>query len=100
MYCGKRTDNSWFSFFASFIKFFTSYTTHIGMVVKDRFTEPKLKGVYIWQSGWEGTPDPQDERIKLGVQLTPLKRIKMIKKDNTALLDTFIVLITHLIQKN
>jgi hypothetical protein len=46
------------------------------MVLKDPdFIEPNLKGLYVWESGFEGTPDPQDNRIKLGVQITPLDEI-------------------------
>ena len=44
---------------------------HIGIVVKNpEFLDKPLEGVYIWESGYEGTPDPKDGRIKLGVQLT------------------------------
>ena len=35
----------------------------------------KGKGVYVWESSWEGTPDPQDDKTKLGVQITPLEQI-------------------------
>ena len=44
--------------------------THVGMILRD---PPFMDegGVYVWESGWEGTPDPQDGRVKLGVQLTP-----------------------------
>ena len=29
--------------------------THIGMIIKDpSFIEPHLKGLYVWESGWEG----------------------------------------------
>ena len=34
-----------------------------------------LKGLYLWESSWEGTPDSNDGRIKLGVQITPLFQI-------------------------
>jgi cell wall-associated NlpC family hydrolase len=56
------------------IKYFTkSPYTHVAMVLKDpEFIHPSLKGYYIWESGWNGTPDPQDGKVKLGVQLTPL----------------------------
>ena len=39
------------------------------------FISPNLKGLYIWESSWEGSPDPQDGKIKLGVQITPLHEI-------------------------
>ena len=56
------------------IRFFTkSVYVHVGMVIVDpTFIKPDLIGVYVWESSWEGTPDPQDGKIKLGVQLTPI----------------------------
>ena len=46
------------------------------MVLKDpSFIHPSLKGYYIWESSWEGKPDPQDGKIKLGVQITPFDEI-------------------------
>ena len=36
---------------------------------------PPLKGTYVWESGWEPNPDPQDGKMKLGVQITPLHEI-------------------------
>ena len=45
--------------------------THAGMILKDpTFIHPSLKGLYVWESGWEGTPDQEDGKVKLGVQLT------------------------------
>ena len=39
------------------------------MVLKDpSFLHPTLKGLYVWESSWEGKADPQDGKIKLGVQ--------------------------------
>ena len=50
--------------------------THIAIVLKDpHFLHPHLKGTYVWESGWEPNPDPQDGKIKLGVQITPLHEI-------------------------
>ena len=65
------------SLFAGLIKYFTkSKYTHIGMILKDpSFIHPSLKGYYVWESSWEGTPDPQDGKIKLGVQITPFDEI-------------------------
>lgn len=59
------------------IKYFTnSKYTHIAMVLKDPdFTDPPLTGYYVWQSDWEGTPDPQDNKVKFGVQITPFNEI-------------------------
>ena len=61
-----------------------SNITHVGMVLKDPvFINPSLKGYYVWESGWEGTPDPQDGKVKFGVQITPLEEIiQSYKKKN------------------
>lgn len=62
---------------SSLIKMGThSNYTHIAMVLKDpTFLHPHLKGTYVWESGWEGLPDPQDGKVKLGAQITPLSEI-------------------------
>lgn len=62
------------SYFTCVIKYFThSNFSHITMVLKDpTFLHPSLKGLYVWESSWEGKSDPQDGKIKLGVQITPL----------------------------
>ena len=61
--------------FSSAIKWFTdSPYSHCGVVLKDPKFAPVPKGYYVWESSYNGTPDPQDGRIKLGVQLTPFKR--------------------------
>ena len=59
------------------IKYFTgSQITHIAMILKDPdFIAPPLKGYYVWESNYEGEPDPQDDKIKYGVQITPLDEI-------------------------
>lgn len=59
------------------IKYFTnSDYSHVAVVLKDpKFIHPSLKGYYIWESSYEGTPDPQDGKIKLGVQVTPLDEV-------------------------
>lgn len=74
--CDDLGHRGFFGIFATLIKYFTnSQYSHIGMVVKDpTFTEKPLKGVYIWESSWQGKPDPQDGKIKLGVQITPLEQ--------------------------
>ena len=66
-----------FGVFTSAIKYFThSEFSHIAMVLKDpTFLHPSLKGYYVWESSWEGKPDPQDGKIKLGVQITPFEEI-------------------------
>jgi cell wall-associated NlpC family hydrolase len=73
-------------FFSSLIKWVTrSNISHVAMVLKDpSFIHPTLKGYYVWESNWEGTPDPQDKRIKFGVQITPLEEIiHTYKKHNS-----------------
>ena len=53
------------------------------MVLKDpEFIHPTLKGTYIWESSWEGTPDPQDGINKFGVQITPLSELLNAYKGN------------------
>ena len=66
-----------FGFFTSIIKYFTkSKYSHIVMVLKDpTFIHPSLKGYYVWESSYNGTPDPQDGKIKIGVQITPFEEI-------------------------
>ena len=67
-----------FNSFLNMIKYFThSNYTHIVFVVKDpAFLEKPLKGIFVWESGYEGTPDPQDNKIKLGVQLVEINQFK------------------------
>ena len=46
------------------------------MVLKDpSFIHPCLKGTFVWESSWEGTQDPHDGKVKLGVQITPIKEM-------------------------
>ena len=48
-----------------------SQYSHVAVVIRDpTFIHPTLKGLFVWESSWEGTPDPQDGKVKLGVQLT------------------------------
>ena len=65
------------SLFSYLIKKFThSEFTHVAMVLKDpEFIHPSLKGYYLWESGEENYPDPQDNKKKLGVQITPFDEI-------------------------
>jgi len=63
-----------FNLFLSMIRYGThSDYVHIAIVLRDpTYINEKLKGIYIWESGYEGTPDSDDGDIKLGVQLTPI----------------------------
>lgn len=67
----------WIQYFTDMIKYGTHCNySHVGFVLKDpTFINPELKGIYVWESGWEGKPDPQDGFTKLGVQLTSLDTI-------------------------
>ena len=71
------TKKGCFGCFTSCIKWGThSNYSHIAMVLRDpTYIKPELKGLYVWESSWEGTPDPQDDKLKLGVQITPLHEI-------------------------
>ena len=72
-YCGGGISG----YISKLIKYFTeSKYTHIGMIVCDPdFTYPPLKGIYIWESGFENIPDPENKKIKYGVQFTPIEKI-------------------------
>lgn len=51
---------------------------HVGMVLKDpTWIKPDMKGIYLWQSSYEGLhiKDPQDNKIKVGVEITKLKDV-------------------------
>ena len=66
-----------FGCFTKCIKWGThSNYSHIGMILRDpTYIKPNLKGLFVWESSWEGHPDPQDNKIKLGVQITPINEI-------------------------
>ena len=67
-------NDSWISWL---IKYFTdSNYSHVGMIVVDpQFAEVPLKGVYLWESGRGYIPDPENHRLKTGVQLTPMGQV-------------------------
>ena len=79
------SDNSGlFWLFDKAIKFFTgSDYNHIAMVLVNPTFMAKtcnlpvenFVGYFVWESSWEGEPDPQDGKLKLGVQLTPLEEV-------------------------
>ena len=75
LFCGHS--DGWMQYFSDMIKYGThSNYSHVGMIIKDpKFIDPALKGTYVWESGWEGKPDPQDDKVKLGVQITPFNEI-------------------------
>lgn len=47
--------------------------SHAALVVVDPPWAPSCKGIFVWESTWHGTKDPQDGLIKFGVQLTPIE---------------------------
>ena len=73
------------SIFSRLIEYFTNSSySHVGIILKDpTWIDQDLKGIYVWESSYEGTPDPQDNKIKFGVQLTPLS--EMMKKRHETL---------------
>ena len=70
--------------FSLLIEFFTKRPySHIGMILRDpTWIKPDLKGLYLWESSFEGTPDPQDGKIKLGVQITPIEKVLEMKQES------------------
>lgn len=57
--------------------------SHTAIILKDpTFIHPTLKGTFVWQSGESSKPDPQDGKIKLGVQITPLEQLLDSYKGN------------------
>ncbi len=66
-----------FNLFLDMIRYGThSDYVHIGMIVKNpKFTDTPLEGTFLWESSYEGTPDPQDGKVKLGVQLTKIEDV-------------------------
>lgn len=66
------------------IKYFThSNYNHIAVILRDpTFMDKKnncgkenLKGLFVWESSFESNPDPQDGKVKLGVELTPFDEV-------------------------
>ncbi len=64
--------NPFFILFSYLIYYTTNSSfTHAAMILKDpTFINPSLKGIYLWESGSEPTPDQEDGKTKLGVQIT------------------------------
>mgnify|MGYP001308428917 CR=1 FL=1 len=84
--CDYEGTNWFFYYFSKLIKFFThSKYSHISMILKDPvFIHPNLKGYYVWQSSWTGKLDPQDDEIKLGVQITPFDEVYKFYQSNNS----------------
>ena len=47
------------------------------MILKNpTFIDKNLKGLYLWESGYENIKDINDGKIKLGVQIVPFHEVK------------------------
>ena len=46
--------------------------SHAALILVDPPFAPNCKGTFVWESSWHGTKDPQDDKVKFGVQLTPV----------------------------
>lgn len=69
----EKPDIGWLCALDCIIKCCTcSKYSHAALVIVDPPWAPHLKGIYVWESSWHGTVDPQDGIVKFGVQLTPL----------------------------
>ena len=69
-------------FLSYIIEYFTnSIYSHVGVVLKNpNLGDAKFKGIYLLESGFENTPDPENHRIKKGVQIINLEdKIKNFK---------------------
>ena len=50
--------------------------SHSAVILRDpSFIHPSLKGFYVWESGEEDNPDPQDGKKKIGVQISPIDEV-------------------------
>lgn len=70
--------------FGKLIEFFTHKPySHVGMILKDpTWINPSMTGLYLWESSYEGIPDPQDGKIKLGIEVTPLNIALQQRKEH------------------
>ena len=66
-----------FGTFTKMIKWGThSNYSHTAVILRDpSFIHPSLKGLYVWESGEEDKPDPQDGKKKIGVQISPIDEV-------------------------
>ena len=56
--------------------------THSAIIIKDPSWRPDLKGYFMLESNWEMFKDSEDDEIKIGVELVPLKKILEINQEN------------------
>lgn len=62
-------------FMSHIIEYFTSSIySHVGIILKNPdLGDATFKGIYLLESGRENTPDPENNRIKKGVQIINLE---------------------------
>ena len=82
------SNKGFFRIFDGLISYAThSNYTHVGIILRDPlFIHPTLKGLFVWQSGWNGKPDENDGKIKLGVQVSSLKDVLDDYKDSKVII--------------
>ena len=72
LFFNEHPTNKYLKCLTSLIKCCTwSNYSHVGLVIVDP-PWTSLKGIFVWESSYHGTIDPQDNKIKFGVQLTPI----------------------------
>jgi hypothetical protein len=70
----QRKPSAWWLLDKAIEIFTRSPYVHVGIVLVDPpFQVPR--GTYLWESGFEGTPDPESGKCKLGVRLTDIGTI-------------------------
>ena len=75
-YDWKNLKDLLFNTMDSIISFFTrSRYTHSGIIIKDPVWRTDLKGYFFLESNWEFYKDSEDNEVKIGIELVPLKRI-------------------------
>ena len=64
--------STYWKYLSDLIKYGThSNYIHVAMILKDPiFINRKMKGLYVWESSWEGLPDSDDNQYKFGVQIS------------------------------
>lgn len=77
LYCPSSSGYGIVSFIERIIQWTThSNICHCGFILKDpTFIHPSLKGVYLWESSFEGIRDIEDNKLKFGIQIVPLQEV-------------------------
>jgi hypothetical protein len=72
----------WWSVFDWIVEFGTrSEFTHVGLVLVDPPFGGVAPGTYLWESGYEPTPDAESGKRLLGVRLTPIGDVDVSRCD-------------------